>query len=117
MANPYEQTANVVQNITDADAKQYNSLRAEVRALMNGQVIDDDSSLAITYNGFKVNTVTIADAQGDESDITCVITYTWTGFKITQTVAVFDAAEMNITVTTTIGYTGFLPTSVSRVIS
>ncbi len=117
MANPYTQSANVVAGTTDALAAQYNSLRAELRALMNGAVIDDDASIAIAYTGFKINTITIADAQGDESDITSVITYTYTGFKPTSIAAVFDAGEINKTVTTTNTFTGFKLTAVSRSIT
>jgi len=117
MANPYDKTENVIANVTDATAEQYNSLRAELRALMNGLVIDADSSVSIAYNGFLVDTITIADAQGEESDITCVRTVTWTGFKPTEYADVYDAGEINITVTTTLTWTGNNLTAISRAIT
>ncbi len=116
-SRPYNKTGNVEANVTSALATQYNSALSELRALMNGFEVDEDSSLAIAYNGFLVNTITIADAQGDTNDITCVRTVTYTGFLPTQYVDVYDAGEMNITVTSTLGYTGFLLTSVSRAIT
>lgn len=117
MANPYAKTANVTANVTAATAKQYNSVLSELRALMWGFPIDATSDIAITYNGFKIDTITIADSQAKENDITCVRTYTWTGFHVTSIADVYNAGEMNQTVTTTITWTGNQVTAVSRAIT
>ena len=117
MANPYGKTGNVTALVSTATAEQYNSLRAELRAAQWEFPIDADSDLAITYNGLKINTVTINDAQGDETDISCVRTYTWSGFKVTSIADVYNSAEINQTVTTTFTYTGIKLTGISRAIT
>lgn len=117
MAHPFTKTANVTDAIDNVLEAQYNSLRAELRALMCGLEFDDDASITIAYSGWRPTTITIADAQGDDCDITCVRTITWTGWKPTQYADVYDAGEINKTVTTTLTWTGNKLTGISRAIT
>ena len=115
----YEQTSVRNKGVTDVKAVQYNSLMAECKAAAEG-IPTHDIDLVIAYNGFKIDTITGTDNSpaGDAGfDITFVATYTYTGFKVTQIAWVFNAGELNFTMTEVFTYTGFKMTAVARTLS
>ena len=124
MPDPYVKTAAVISGITDALAQQYNSMMAEVKAACEG-ISTHDVDIVIAYAGGSGNdlpsTITITDNSpaGDAGfDITCVGTITYDADDLPTTVAwVFNAGEMNITVTEVITYTAGVPTAVARTIT
>ena len=106
-------------NIDTYKAQDINSLMAECKAAVEG-IPTHNVDVVIAYNGWLINTVTITDNSpaGDAGfDITCVGTYTYTGFKLTQIVWVFDAGEMNIKVTEVFTFTGFFVTAIATTIT
>ena len=104
----YTKTAAVTNNVDDAEADQYNSLMAEVKAAAEG-ISTHDCDYVLAYNSDgTLNTITITDNSpaGDAGfDITLVGTCTWSGGKLTQIAWVFNAGEMNITQTEAFTYT------------
>ena len=117
MAIAYAKTSEVTPGITTAAAQQYNSLMAEAKGAAEGIPLHD-VDIVIAYTGFKINTITLTDNSGDTPYIiTAVGTATYTGFKLTQIAWVFDAGEMNVTMTEVFSYTGFQLTGVARTLS
>jgi len=115
----YSKTVAVVPNVTTAQAAQYNSLMAEVKAAAEG-IPTHDVDMVLAWAGSELNTITYTDNSpaGDAGfDITSVTTLTWVGGKVTVATTVFSAGEMNITVTETLTYTGDNVTGVGRTIS
>ena len=111
----YSETANVVGGTTNLLSSQFNNLRAEVKAAVDG-VSTHKVDIAVVYSGWKVSTITLADDQGDSDlDISCVITYTWSGLKPTQRAIVFTA--MGITMTEAYTFGGWKLTAVARTLS
>ena len=108
--DPYARTGLVLKGVTDAKAVQYNSLMAELKAAMEG-ISTHNISKVYTYNGGGlIETVTITDNSpaGDAGfDITGVGTWTYDEDDyITTFVYVFDAGEINVTLTKTYTYDG-----------
>ncbi len=113
----YTKTEDVTAGDTDGLAVQYNSLMAEAKAAVEG-IPTHDVDYVITFNGMKIDTITLTDNSGDGVfDITLVGTYTWVGWKITQIVWVFDAGDMNITMTEAFTYVRFNCTAIGRTLS
>ena len=115
----YSKTVAVVPNVTTAQAAQYNSLMAEVKAAAEG-IPTHDVDMVLAWAGSELNTITYTDNSpaGDAGfDITSVITLTWASNEVTQVVTVFSAGEMNITVTEAITWVGGVPTAIGRTIS
>ena len=115
----YTKTAAVTANVTTVQAEHHNSMMAELKAAAEG-IPTHDVDIAIAYTGNNINTVTYTDASpaGDAGyDITAVATFTYTGSRVTTIATVFNAGEMNFTMTEVLGYTGDQLTSVGRTIS
>jgi len=115
----YTKTAAVVANITNAQAVQYNSLMAEVKAAAEG-IPTHDVDMVLAWTGTQLDTVTLTDNSpaGDAGfDITAVSTLTWAAGKVTTVTTVFSAGEMNITMTEALTYTGDNLTGVGRTLS
>jgi len=120
----YTKTAVVINNDTDILASQYNSLMAEMKAAAEG-ITTHDSDITIANTGGSGNdlpeviTITDKSPAGDAGyDITVVTTITYDGSDLPTTItSVFDAGEMNITMTEVISYTDGLPTAVARTLS
>ncbi len=111
----YAQSSSVTGNQTNVLASQYNNLRSEVKAAMYG-LSTHDCDIAIAYTGFLVNTITITDNQGDaDLDISCVITYTWSGLKPTQRAIVYSA--MGVTATEVFTFSGWKLTSIATTLT
>ena len=60
----YSETATLIGNITNALASQINNLRAELKAAAEG-LSTHDVDVTIAYTGWKINTITYVDNQGD----------------------------------------------------
>ncbi len=113
----YAKTAAVNGGVTTGLAVQYNSLMAEMKAAAEG-IPMHDVDIVIAYTGIKINTITITDNSGDTPFIiTLVGTATYTGIKLTQMAWVFDAGEINITMTEVFSYTGIKLTGIARTLS
>lgn len=116
----YTKTAAVTNNVDDAEADQYNSLMAEMKAAAEG-VPTHDCDIVLAYNADgTLNTITITDNSpaGDAGfDITLVGTCTWSGGVLTQIAWVFDAGEMNKTMTEAFTYTSGKLTGIGRTLS
>jgi len=117
----YQKTVNVKDGEDDILASQYNNLRAELKAAVEGLQLGDDVDISFTYAGGSggdlLSQITIADSQGDNSlDIDCTITLTYDGSdQLTQVQAVFS--KLGITLTETYTWTGGVITAVSRNLS
>jgi hypothetical protein len=107
----YVKTSKVIDDETDATADQYNSLMAEVKAAVEG-LSTHDVDMAFTHAGGSggdlVDTVTVTDNSADAGfRISGLGTWSYDGDDyITQFQYVFDAAEMNMTVTEVYTYDG-----------
>lgn len=115
----YTLTAVVTDGVTTASAVQYNSLMAEMKAAAEG-VPTHDCDVVIAYTGDNINTITVTDNSpaGDAGyDITLVGTCSYTGSRLDSIAWVFNAGEMNITMTEAFTYTGDKVTSISRTLS
>ena len=115
----YTRTAKVTDNVTDVLAVQYNSLMAEMKAAAEG-IPTHDCDVVIAYTGWKISTITVTDNSpaGDAGyDVTLIGTATYTGNKLTTIAWVFNAGEMNITMTEVFTYTGWKVTAIGRTLS
>ena len=120
----YVKTAVVNKGVTDVKAVQYNSMMAEMKAVLAGVGTHNITSV-YTYAGGTtsdlVDTVTITDNSpgGDAGfDITGVGTWTYDGDDdITQYQYIFDAGEINVTYTASYTYTGDNITTIAEVMS
>ncbi len=118
----YTKTANVVGGTTNALAPQYNSMMAEMKAAAEG-IPMHDVDIVIAYTGGTGNdlpeTITATDNSGDTPFIiTLVGTITYDGSdRPTQVAWVFDAGEINITMTEAFTYTGDDITTIGRTLS
>jgi len=115
----YSKTVAVVPNVTTAQAAQYNSLMAEVKAAAEG-IPTHDVDMVLAWTGSQLDTITYTDNSptGDAGyDITSVITLTWVADEVTQVVTVFNVGEMNITMTEVITWVGGVPTAIGRTLS
>ena len=111
----YSASANVTGNTDNILASQYNNLRAEVKAAIDG-VSTHDVDITYAYTGWKISTITLTDNQGDaDLDISCVITYTWSGMKPTQRVIVFSA--LGVTMTEVYTFSGWKLSGTARTLS
>ncbi len=111
----YSATASVTGNIDNVLANQYNNLRVELKAAIDG-VSTHDVDITIAYTGWKINTITYVDNEGDaDLDMDAVSTYTYTGLKVTQIATVFSA--MGITMTEVLSYSGWKVTTIARTLS
>lgn len=113
----YQKTVNVRDGIDDMLAAQYNDLRAEVKAAVEGFMLSSDVDLTIAYNeDGTINTITGTDEEGDSNlDIDYVATFAYTDGVITSMTVVFS--KLGITLTETYGYTDGKLTSVGRALS
>ena len=119
MADAYVKTALRVKNVDTIKAEHLNSLMAEVKAAAEG-IPTHDVDIATAYTGNKINTITLTDnsPSGDAGfDITAVGTPTYSGFKITQIAWVFNAGELNFTMTEVFTYVGFNNTAIARTLT
>ena len=115
----YTKTAVVTSGVTNVNADQYNSMMAEMKSAAEG-IPTHDVDIVIAYTGNKISTITLTDNSpaGDAGfDITAVMTFSYTGWKVTQIATVFDAGELNFTVTEVFSYTGFNCTGIARTLS
>ena len=120
----YTKTALVTDDTTDVLAVQYNSMMAEMKAAALG-IMTHAYAVAFTYDGGGdsdlLDTITVTDNSpaGDAGfDVTLVGTITYDGSDLPTSVAwVFDAGEMNITMTETITWAGGVITGVGGVLS
>lgn len=116
----YSQTDNVTNNVTDVLATQYNSLRAEIKAAVEGLQLGDDVDITITNTGGAgsdlLSQIAFVDAQADASlDIDCTTTINWTNDEITTVVSVFSA--LSITLTETLTISGGKLTAIARALT
>ena len=115
----YIKTAVVTANVTTATAVQYNSMMAELKAAAEG-IPTHDVDIVIAYTGLKINTITVTDnspAGGAGYDIKLIGAASYTGKKLTQMAWVFNAGEMNVTMTEVFSYTGNKLTGIARTLS
>ena len=111
----YTKTVDKQKGTDDVLAKDINDLRAEVKAAIDG-IATHDIDIATTYIGWKVNTITLTDQEGDANlDTSCVITYTWSGLKPTQRVTVFSV--LGIILTEAYTFVGWKWTATARTLS
>jgi len=95
----------------------HNSIMAELKAAAENITLHDVDKV-IAYTGNKISTITITDNSATSGyDITAVMTFIYTGWKVTQIVTVFDVGEMNITVTEVFSYSGWKCTGIARTLS
>ncbi|MCE5270811.1 hypothetical protein LLH00_05955 [bacterium] len=117
----YQKTANVQDGVDDAHDWQYNNLRAEVKAAVEGLQLGDKVDFAMTYaggsSGDLLSQIVITDNQGDAGlDIDCTISLTYDGNdQLTQVQAVFG--KLGKTLTETYTWTGGKITAVARTLS
>lgn len=117
----YQKTVNVRDGIDDMLAEQYNSLRAEVKAAVEGLQLGDDVDAEYTYeggsNGDLLSQIVITDHQGHAAlDIDCTITLSYDeDDQLEEVEAVFD--KLNVTLTETYTWTGGKITAVARTLS
>ena len=115
----YGKTAVVTANVTAVLAEQYNSMMAELKAAAEG-IPTHDVDMVLVWTGNQLDTITITDNSpaGDAGyDITAVTTITWVAGKPTSIATVFNAGEMNITMTEAITWSGNTVTAIGRTLS
>ena len=115
----YIKTAKVTNNETDVLAVQYNSMMAELKSAAEG-IPTHDVDMVLAWTGNQLDTITITDNSpvGDAGyDITAVTTLTWVTGKVTTVATVFDAGEMNVTMTEALTYTGNNLTGIGRTLT
>ena len=115
----YTKTSKVTANITTVQAEHHNSMMAELKAAAEA-IPTHDVDMTLSWTGNQLDTITITDNSpaGDAGyDITAVTTITWAGGKPTSFATVFNAGEMNITVTEAITWSGNTVTAIGRTLS
>ena len=113
----YAKTTARTAGVTTVQAAFHNSILAELKAAAEG-IPTHDLDYVIAYTGDNINTITITDNSGDSTyDATVVGTCSYTGSRLDSIAWVFDAGEMNVTMTEAFTYTGNKVTSISRTLS
>jgi len=88
-------TNEVEDNVDAVLAAQYNNLRSELHALMNGiAILPDATEISYTYDGDKITTITSTNPP-------VIITNTWSGDKITKVTATFSTLNRVVEITYT----------------